>query len=299
MTGAPRTLFQAAAKGGRLFFRRDGLVYSAAIAFNVLLSAVPVLFLVFAATSLLVGRDELPYQALADMLRKAVPYGTQVIVSNVRKVVESGTTFGVAGTVMLLLASFNATAAVHASLAVMMGRPRKRELLKGAAFHAALVLALIVLVSVVIVFPPLWKGLSLFPVRLPRRWNEPVGLLVEIVSQAVLAALTFLGCAASYIYLAPRPVKPRRAFGGGLAFVAMMFALKEGISFYVRKFARLSLIYGSLFRIVSFIIVTYLFAAAYLYCASVIGMLESNEGRATADPGKGTGAGEGRDPGGD
>jgi uncharacterized BrkB/YihY/UPF0761 family membrane protein len=40
----------------------------------------------------------------------------------------------------------------------------------------------------------------------------------------------------------------------------------------------LNLLYGSLFSIICFILVAYLFAAAYLYGASVIGVLERTGG---------------------
>jgi len=39
----------------------------------------------------------------------------------------------------------------------------------------------------------------------------------------------------------------------------------------------LNLLYGSLFSIICFILVAYLFAAAYLYGASVIGVLERTD----------------------
>jgi uncharacterized BrkB/YihY/UPF0761 family membrane protein len=44
------------------------------------------------------------------------------------------------------------------------------------------------------------------------------------------------------------------------------------------KFSQLNILYGSLFSIICFIIVAYLFAAAYLYGASVIGVLERTGG---------------------
>lgn len=299
MRTLPKRVLRAAARGGRRFARNNGMVYSAAVAFNILLSAIPVLFLVFAATALLIGRDELPFRELAEIFRKTFPYGAQVLIANVRKLFQSGAAFGVVGSILLVLSSFSATAAVHTSLAVMMGTPRRRQLLRGAAFHVALVLTLIVITAAVIVIPPLWKGLSFLPVRIPRKWDAALGLLVEIVSDVVLMGIVFVGSAMSYRYLSPRPVRFRNAFAGALAFCALLFPLKFGLSFYIRKFSRLSLIYGSLFRIVSFIIVAYLFAAAYLYCASIIGMLESEEGGDAAIPGEGTGAGGNGAPGGD
>lgn len=295
----PEWGLRAVAGGARSFWRRNGMVYSAAVAFNILLSAIPVLFLVFAATALLVGPDELPFRQLAEILRKTFPYGAQVLVPTLRTLFESGATFGIVGGVLLLASSFSATAAVHTSLAVMMGKPRRAQFLRGAAFHVGLVLVLIVLFSSAIAIPPLWKGLSFFPGRIPRRWDAALSLLAEIFSDAFLAGIVFVGAALSYRYLSPRPVRFRNALGGSLLLIVLLFSLRAGVSFYIRKFSKLSVIYGSLFRIVSFIIVAYLFAAAYLYCASIIGMLESEEGEGAAIPGEGAGAGGTEPSGGD
>ncbi len=284
-------LLRAVGRGSRHFLRQNGMVYSAAVAFNILLSAIPILFLVFWATAMLIGRDELPFRQLAGFLHDTVPYGASVLVPNLRKLFASGATIGIVGGVLLVISSFSATAAVHTSLAVMMDQPQGRRLIRGAAFHVALVLALIVFASAVIVIPPLWEGLSLLPVKIPRRWDPALGLVTAVVSDVALAGVVFVGSALSYRYLSPRAVAFRDACAGAFAFSALLSLLKLGVSFYIRKFSRLSLIYGSLFRIVSFIIVAYLFAAAYLYCASIIGMLESGEAGDAAVPGEGESAG--------
>lgn len=298
MRALPQRFLRAAGGGARLFHRRNGMVYSAAIAFNLLLSAVPVLFLVFWATSLLIGRDELPFRQLSAFLHRTVPYGAPVLVPTLRQLFASGATFGIVGGLLLLVSSFSATAAVHTSLAVMMGRPRSRQLLRGAAFHVVLVLALIVAASAAILVPPVWKGLSFLPVRIPRGWQTVLGTAAGIAADAVLAGVVFGGSALSYRYLAPQPVRSGNAIAGAAAFCAILLALNLAVSFYIRKISSLSVIYGSMFRIVSFIIVIYLFAAAYLVCASFIGMLESDGGDGAAVPGEGRGAGEHRAAGG-
>jgi len=69
----------------------------------------------------------------------------------------------------------------------------------------------------------------------------------------------------------------RNALHGTALFLFLLYGIRRGFTFYVWKFSRLNLINGSLFSIVCFIIVAYLFAAAYLFCACIIGVLERNE----------------------
>ncbi len=259
------------------FLKSHGFVYSAAIAFNILLASIPVLFLVFAAASLIVGSNDLPFSFLSSILKETFPYGAQVLVPNLKKLFSSGGTIGVVGTVLLLFSSYSATDAVHTSLAVMMGAPRGKRFLRSAGFHVALVLVLTVLTSAAIFLPPLWKGLQYFSRGFSARWDQAFQLLLEWSADAALALLIFASSVVSYRHLSPYRVSMRNAIVGGTGFLLMLYAIKGGFIFYVKKFSRLNLIYGSLFSIVCFIIVAYLFAAAYLYCASIIGILEREE----------------------
>lgn len=261
------------AEGTAHFVKSHGFVYSAAIAFNILLAAIPVLFLVFAATSLMIGRNELPFSILSSFLKETFPYGAQVLVPNLKKLFASGATFGIVGTLLLLVSSFSATDAVHTSLAVMLGAPREKRFWRSARFHVFVVLALTLLTSAAIFVPPLWKGLSFLSRGMSAKWDAAYHLLLEGVADLVLVLLIFGASVLSYRHLSPRRVTLENALVGSLAFLLMLQGIKFGFVFYVKKFSRLNVIYGSLFSIICFIIVTYLFAAAYLFCASIIGIL--------------------------
>ena len=274
-----RRFARAAWRGLRHFFVSNGPVYSAAVAFNLLLSAIPVLFLVFAATALVIGKNELPYSQLSMLLRETFPYGAQVLVPNLRNLLQSGTTFGVVGTALLFFTSFSATDAVHKSLSVMLDIPGEQHLGRSALFHVALVLTLTVLTGAAIVTPTLWRGVAFLMSGLPERLDAVIQLIHGLVSWLVLPSLIFCGGTASYRYLSPRGTRMKTAVAGALLFTLFAVIINRGFIFYVTKFSKLSIIYGSLFSIVSFIIVAYLFAAAYLLSASIIGVLEKDDDR--------------------
>lgn len=274
MKASARRVLEVIADGGRHFLAHHGFVYSAAIAFNILLASIPVLFLVFAATSLVIGRNELPFSMLTTILKETFPYGSQVLVPNLRKLFASGTTFGVVGTLLLMATSFSATDAVHTSLAVMLGARREKKFWRSAGFHVAVVLVLIVLSSAAILVPPIWKGIAVLMKGLPGRWDHAFNALIEGFFDVLLAVVIFAASVLSYRYLSPKRISLENALAGSLTFLLMLYAIKGGFTFYVKKFSRLNVIYGSLFSTVCFIIGAYLFAAAYLFCASIIGILE-------------------------
>ena len=285
-----RPAWEVLRDGAAHFLDRHGFVYSAAIAFNLLLAAVPILFLVFAATSVIIGRDDLPFETLTSILRDTFPYGAQVLVPILKDLISSGTTFGIVGTFLLLGASFSATDAVHTSLAVMVGATRNRVFWRSAVFHVVLVLALIVMASAAILAPSVWAGLTYLTKGLSAGWDAAFHVLLSGISEVVLAGIVFVAVAMTYRYLSPHRVRMENALGGSLMFLLLFYAIKGGFGFYIKRFSRLNLIYGSLFSLICFIIIAYLFAAAYLFCASIIGTVERKEG--TEDlPGEEEGAG--------
>lgn len=291
--------WSVARNGASGFFRKHGMVYSASVAFNLLLSSVPMLFLVFAATSLVIGKKELPYAQLTDLLKNTFPYGAPVLVPTLKGLFASRATFGILGFLLLLLSSFSATEAVHTSLSVMLEVKERKRFWGRAVFHVALVLSLTVLTFTAILVPPLWKGLTMLTSGMvPVGLDAAFHLLLAAVANAVLAGIVFLGGALSYRYLSPVRVRWKNALTGGLLFLLLLQAIKWGFTFYVKKFSKLNVIYGSLFGIVCFIIVAYLFAAAYLFGASIIGVLEREEERPFS-PEEETGAAPDETSGGD
>ena len=266
--------FRPVTEGAAIFFRNHGPVYSAAIAFNILLSAIPILFLVFAATGWIIGKSELPFAQLGEILRSTFPYGARVLLPNLRHMMEAGTTFGIFGTVLLLFTSFSATDAVHTSLSVMLMRKRQKRILRPLGFHVVFVIVLIVLTAAAIVVPPLWEGIFYLTKGMSAQVDHAFRGILQLVADILLVGIMLLGSVLSYRYLSPGKVRLRNAFIGTVIFLALLQGIRVGFIFYIRKFSKLNLLYGSLFSIICFILVAYLFAAAYLYGASVIGVLE-------------------------
>jgi len=287
--------FRAVTEGAAIFFRSHGPVYSAAIAFNILLSAIPILFLAFAATGWIIGKNDLPFAQLAEILRNTFPYGARVLVPNLRRLVEVGNAFGIFGTVLLLFTSFSVTDAVHTSLSVMLMRKRQKRFLRSFGFHVVFVVILIALTAAAIVVPPLWEGLFYLTKGMSSQVNLAFGSMLRLIADVILVGIMLLGSVLSYRYLSPGTVRLRNAFAGTVIFLALLQAIRYSFIFYIRKFSKLNLLYGSLFSIICFIIFAYLSAAAYLYGASVIGVLERTGGERSipemeeGEPGASTG----------
>jgi YihY family inner membrane protein len=266
--------FRAVTEGAAVFFRNHGSVYSAAIAFNILLSAIPVLFLAFAVTGWIIGKNDLPFAQLAEILRNTFPYGARVLVPNLRHLMGAGSAIGIFGTVLLLVASFSATDAVHTALSVMIRSKRQKRIWRSLAFHVVFVVVLILLTASAIIVPPLWDGLFYLTKGMSEQVDYAFRGIMTLIADIIMVGILLLGSVLSYRYLSPGKIRLRNAFVGTVIFLALLQGIRYGFIFYVRKFSKLNLLYGSLFSIICFIIVAYLFSVAYLYGASVIGVLE-------------------------
>lgn len=278
MTPRLSRAWEVTGKSARHFAGNHGMVFSASVAFNLLLSSIPILFLVFAAASLVIGTSDLPFSQLASILRNSFPYGSQVLIPTLKGLFQSGATLGLLGTLLLVVSSFSATDAVHTSLGIMLGTAEKKTLRARAAFHVAFVFLLTLLTFSAILLPPMWKGLSMLTKGVSAELDVAFQFLLQLIADIFLAGVLFTGGLLSYRYMAPIPVRWKNALAGSLFLLFFLYGIRWGFTFYVRKFSKLNVIYGSLFTIVCFIIVLYLFAAAYLFCASVIGVLERDRG---------------------
>jgi uncharacterized BrkB/YihY/UPF0761 family membrane protein len=239
-----------------------------------LLSAIPILFLAFAATGWIIGKSELPFEQLKEILSSTFPYGARVLIPNLRKLMEAGGAFGILGTVLLLLSSWSATEAVHTALSVMVRSKRQKRIWRSLAFHVVFVVVLILLTAAAIIVPPLWDGIFYLTKGMSAQVDHAFRGIMRLVADIFMLGILLLGSVLSYRYLSPGKIRLRNAFVGTVIFFALLQGIRYGFIFYVRKFSKLNLLYGSLFSIICFIIVAYLFAAAFLYGASVIGVLE-------------------------
>ena len=125
-----------------------------------------------------------------------------------------------------------------------------------------------------IVVPPLWEGIFYLTKGMSSEVDHAFRGIMQLVADVILVDIMVLGSVLSYRYLSPGKIRLRNAFIGTVIFLALLQGVRLGFIFYIRKFSQLNLLYGSLFSIICFILVAYLFAAAYLYGASVIGVLE-------------------------
>jgi len=265
------------------FIKGNGPVYAAAIAFDLLFAAIPFLFLVFAAVSAFVGRDELPFLQLSDVMRSTFPYGAQVMVPNLKTLMESGVTFGVVGIFLLLISSFSVVATVFLALGSAIGTGSRKGMLKGFWFHVLTLLVFILVTGAVVLAPHMLEALALLTKRMPPFMGSMLYATMHGLSNLLFTGFILAGSLASYLFLSPKKPRLANAVPASFLFTTSVFGINWVFLSGVKRLARLSVLYGSIFGVICFIYMAFLLSASYLICGCLIGSLEDLAERKAAE----------------
>ncbi len=254
------------------FVKNDGFVYSASISFNVMLAAIPFLFLLVLFSSYLFPELISDQNRLREIIASYYPFKTDFIVQNILFLYKQRGALGILGAGALFLISFSLTNTIHVSLSAMLTGNRGKNFLKIFLSHAAGILIFSILFQVGIYAWSFFSFLSRFTSSLnypimKTILNDTISFITLTIPFILLVVTTFL----VYRHLSPIAIPRMSALIGGVSFAISIFLLKEILVFYVWKVSKLSLIYGSIFWVICFIIASYFFASVFLFTACMIG----------------------------
>jgi YihY family inner membrane protein len=254
---------------GRNFHAHQSWLLASAIAYNALLSLIPLLFVAAAATAWLHDADELLHTAQA-WLGTLLPGDNSGFLHDTRTLFAARHSFGWIGALVLLFFSAATFRAIDEAFRVIFGRPAAAR----AIFGSMLIPYLFVMLL----------SLALFAVTLLRvvleawmpRWLAPAGIywpgvgwLGQMSALLVLVALY----AGLYRFVPARPVPPRHALIGGVVAASLWELTRLALAWYFESLSMVSAIYGSAATIVIVLISAELGAVILLLGAEVIAQL--------------------------
>jgi membrane protein len=266
---ALRVLGRAAAK----FHRDNGLFLASGIAFQVILSLVPLALLVLSFAGTYLVSHERAMAQFASYLEQAAPTLDAAHRASVIAVVEDRGTIGVVGTAGLLWIATTVFGWLRTALNAIFGVPRPHGTVRGMLLD----LAMIVLSGCAFLASTVLTGFAeylrrapaLFPAVRERLTGASLSYLVPF---AVILAICFL-----IYYLVPnRRGSARAALAGALVAGVLWEAAKHLFAWYVAASGNYSLVYGSLSAAAALLVWTYYSAAVLLFGAEVASVLESS-----------------------
>jgi YihY family inner membrane protein len=262
------------------FRRNRGLLLAGAVAYNTLLSLVPLFALLLVALSHLVD-ERLLIRTVALNLEFLVPGQAPGITEQVAAFLQHRQVVGGVGIAALLFFSAMAFSILEDAMAMIFHhRPQKpRHPLLSAVIPYIFVMALGAGLLLVTLMTGALEALGQSSVQvLGRAWS------LARLSRTLLYLLGMAGSTimltALYIVLPARRVTVRRAFIGGAAATALWEVVRHVLVWYFRTLSLVNVVYGSLATTV-IVLLTLEAAALILLCgAQIIAELERLDDRA-------------------
>jgi membrane protein len=269
MAGRPRGAARVLWSAVRSFGAHRGAFLASAIAFNVLLSLIPLVLLLLSVLGLYLNRGTDVADHLARSLRDFLPIVDAKIMQGLLEVIQHRRIAGVAGLAGLAWAASMVFGSLRVSLNVVAGVERGRGTLRGLAVDlllillaGALILASLALTSWVVVLQRHGSALRL-------------GFLVRPVLKYALPLL-FTTLMGFLVYtIAPNRRVPALPAAKAALFTSLLWEVaKHLFGWYVRRHGPFSLVYGSLSAAAVLVLWVYYSAVIFLLGAELAAALE-------------------------
>jgi membrane protein len=263
-TGWPRKTVRLLWLSGQDFFADDGPQWSAALSYYAVLSLFPLLLALASLAAAFVD----PVWAVersVTLLATFLPLGDRLIAETVRGALEAGGRVGALSILVLLWSGSRVFSTLTHALNAAYDVEEPYVLWKRLGLELAMVLSVgllfVLALSSGFLLSLAWRLLGV----LPHQRGFLFGLVKDVLPLGLLLFTFYL----AYRYV-PRTRTDHRAALAGSAVAVLLFALARPLFvYYLEKFARYNLIYGSLSIIIVLLVWIWLVAAIVLYGGEV------------------------------
>jgi membrane protein len=256
------------------FRRNRGLLLAGAVAYNTLLSLVPLFTLLLVVLSHVVD-ERLLIRAVALNLEFLVPGQSPAITEQVAAFLKHRHVVGGVGLASLLFFSAMAFSILEDAMAMIFHHraPKPRHPLLSAVIPYVFVMALGAGLLLVTLITGVLEALGHSSIQLlGHAW--PLARLSRTLLYALGMGGSTLMLTALYVVLPARRVTFRRAFIGGVAATALWEVVRHVLVWYFRTLSLVNLVYGSLATTIIVLLTLETAALILLFGAQVIAELE-------------------------
>jgi len=257
------------------FKRSRALLLSGAVAYNTLLSLVPLFAVLLVALSHLVDERRL-LETVASNLELLIPGQTDAITDQVRSFLARRQVVGVVGTAALLFFSSMAFTVLENAIAVIFyhrAATRRRHVLVSALIPYLFIILLglgLLLVTIISAALEAVGRDSIFV--LGHRWSL-AGVSGAVLYVTGIAGLMLM-LTALYMVLPVGQVAFRHAVIGGVAATLFWEVIRHGLVWYFARLSMVNLVYGSLATVIIVLLTLEVAALILLFGVEVIAELE-------------------------
>ena len=264
-TVTPARLWRLTLRVIRRFSSRRGLLLAGGVAYNTLLSLIPLMAVLLSALSLVVGNTDTLIGLVSRELEHFLPGQAEIVVIEVQSLMGETQILGGVGLLVLLFFSSFTFRMFEESMAVIFDSTRKKRAFWVSAlipyvyvFFFGIILLLMVGLSVVLQMADV-PGIS--------------GLILYLFTFAIQVFFF----ASLYYYMPVAVVPYKRSLAGGLVVAFLWELVRTVLAWYFLKVSLVNSIYGSLATVVVAILSLEVAAIILLLGACVIAELQRSE----------------------
>ncbi|MBW2636931.1 MAG: YihY/virulence factor BrkB family protein [Deltaproteobacteria bacterium] len=251
----------------RSFFEDDCLNLSAAVAFYSIISVIPLLFLIFFVSGLVLGSSEGAYMAVVDFIKELHPYMEEKLLLEVKRLSDNTTFMGWAGLGFLIWISTMFVSSLETAFTTIFRVKSKRNPL----LSLLMAVAIIPLGFCAILFT---IGLNSWAVYI-ERWQLGHLLLNSTLIRYILPlSVIMLFFTLIYKFIPNRRVCFLHALTGGIVCTLFLEAAKYFFAFYLSLEGNpVGFVYGSLKALIYIVIWVFYMAVITLYAGEIVSIL--------------------------
>jgi membrane protein len=251
----------------RSFFEDDCLNLSAAVAFYSIISVIPLLFLIFFVSGLVLGSSEGAYMTVANFIQELHPYVEEKLLLEVKRISDTTTFMGWLGFGFLIWISTMFVSSLETAFTTIFRVKRKRH-----PFRSLLMaVAIIPLGFSAILFT---IGLNAWAVHI-EKWNVGHLLLHSTLIRYILPlSVIMLFFTLIYKFIPNRQVSFLHALSGGVVCTFFLEIAKHLFAFYLSFGGNpVGFVYGSLKALMYIVIWVFYMAVITLYGGEIVSIL--------------------------
>jgi membrane protein len=263
LTGGRLTIFSDALES---FTRVRGTQAAAALAYYAFFSLFPLLLVLVSIGSVLLVSN--PLQHILDLISQLLPLPRSLIETNIQRVLQLRGTVGVIGLITLIWSASGGLAALVNNINLAWPKDERRGFIQQRLIAFAIILALLLLLVVSIVGPPVIDIFTqvLTPIGLGGLIDNPVSL--PLLTNAVSWFLSFLAYYGLYRWLPQTHVHWASALWGAVLSASALKIAISVLTWYLSSgLNRYQLIYGSLGAVIALLIMIYITGVITLFGA--------------------------------
>lgn len=249
------------------FFKNDGFVYAASIAFCALLSIIPLAMLMVSAAGYVLGSFEEVFDQLVKAFSDFIPWGRDVFLANLKSMMDKKSHLGIFGIGFLFFSASLLVSSIELPFDKIFRSEKSRNF-----FHSRLLaIGMIFLVTLLLFVPTVATvvevSLQRFRIYLP--------LADLVTSQFYFFLVLFVAYLMGVVMIPNKKVYIRYAAVGGVLFAAGIGIAKYLFQYYLAfAITRYNLIYGSLTAVILTVIWIYYMSIVMLLSTEVVSEIQ-------------------------